>query len=62
MPPSLRLDKPFPELLEHARSLDFDGMDVTDHGHIPYAIILVRAMDDWKAKVRILLQCSRILY
>ncbi|KLO11925.1 hypothetical protein SCHPADRAFT_876192 [Schizopora paradoxa] len=50
MPPSLRLDKPFPALLEHARSLDFENMDVTDHGHIPYAVILVRAMDDWKAK------------
>ena len=53
MPPSLRLDKPFPALLEHARSLDFENMDVTDHGHIPYAVILVRAIDDWKAKVRI---------
>lgn len=52
MPPSLRLDKPFPALLEHARSLDFENMDVTDHGHIPYAVILVRAMDDWKSKVR----------
>jgi len=50
MPPSLRLDKPFPALLEHAQSLDFENMDVTDHGHIPYAVILVRAMDDWKSK------------
>ncbi|ETW75674.1 hypothetical protein HETIRDRAFT_436723 [Heterobasidion irregulare TC 32-1] len=46
--PSLRIDKPFPELLEYATSLDFDGMDPTDHGHIPYVVILVRALDAWK--------------
>ncbi|KAH8109922.1 hypothetical protein DFH11DRAFT_841274 [Phellopilus nigrolimitatus] len=47
--PSLRIDKPFPALLEHARSLDLDAMDSTDHGHVPYVVILVRAMDIWKA-------------
>jgi len=46
---SLRIDKPFPALLETARALDFDSMDTTDHGHIPYVYILVRALDDWKA-------------
>ncbi|KAL5521178.1 hypothetical protein ACEPAG_9101 [Sanghuangporus baumii] len=46
--PSLRLDKPFPALLEYSRSLDFEAMDITDHGHIPYAVILVRALDMWK--------------
>jgi amyloid beta precursor protein binding protein 1 len=48
---SLRIDKPFPALLEHAVSLDFAGMDPTDHGHIPYVVILVRAMQDWKNAV-----------
>ncbi|KAH9060516.1 hypothetical protein EDB87DRAFT_1683470 [Lactarius vividus] len=47
--PSLRIDKPFPALLQAARALDFDAMDTTDHGHIPYVYILVRALDDWKA-------------
>ncbi|CAE6413915.1 unnamed protein product [Rhizoctonia solani] len=47
--PSLRIDKPFPELLEHSLSLDFPAMDPTDHGHVPYVYILVRAMHDWKA-------------
>ncbi|KAL5504879.1 hypothetical protein ACEPAH_7542 [Sanghuangporus vaninii] len=46
--PSLRIDKPFPALLEYARSLDFGTMDITDHGHIPYTVILVRALDIWK--------------
>jgi len=46
--PSLRIDKPFPALLQAARAFDFDAMDTTDHGHIPYVYILVRALDDWK--------------
>ncbi|KAI0045934.1 hypothetical protein FA95DRAFT_1560626 [Auriscalpium vulgare] len=46
--PSLRVDKPFPELLNHALQLDLKNMDPTDHGHIPYVVILVRALEDWK--------------
>ncbi|QRV78421.1 NEDD8-activating enzyme E1 regulatory subunit [Ceratobasidium sp. AG-Ba] len=46
--PSLRIDKPFPELLEHSLALDFATMDPTDHGHVPYVCILIRAMHDWK--------------
>jgi amyloid beta precursor protein binding protein 1 len=46
--PSLRITDPFPTLLEHATSLDFSKMDPTDHGHVPYVIILVRVLDDWK--------------
>lgn len=51
--PSLRIDKPFPALLDYACSIDMDAMDNTDHGHIPYVIILVRALDAWRAAVRI---------
>lgn len=36
-------------------SLDFENMDVTDHGHIPYVIILVRLLEEWKQTVRIVL-------
>jgi len=46
--PSLRIDKPFPALLDYALSLDFDNMDQTDHGHIPYVVILVRVLEEWK--------------
>lgn len=49
--PSLRIDKPFPSLLQHAMSLDFAKMDPTDHGHIPYVVILVRAIEEWKTSV-----------
>lgn len=32
-------------------SLDFANMDPTDHTHIPYIPILVRALQDWKNMV-----------
>ncbi|KAF9218592.1 hypothetical protein BS17DRAFT_791049 [Gyrodon lividus] len=46
--PSLRVDKPFPALREHALSLDFASMDPTEHGHIPYVVILVHVLENWK--------------
>ncbi|EIW75998.1 hypothetical protein CONPUDRAFT_111872 [Coniophora puteana RWD-64-598 SS2] len=46
--PSLRIDKPFPALLQHALSLDYEKMDSTEHGHTPYVYILVKAMEGWK--------------
>ena len=55
--PSLRLDSPFPTLLEAALAVDFDGLDETEHAHVPYALILVRAMHDWKAAVRLITVC-----
>ncbi|KAF9531366.1 hypothetical protein CPB83DRAFT_848913 [Crepidotus variabilis] len=45
---SLQIDKPFPALLKYATSLDFENMDVTDHGHVPFVIILVRVLEEWK--------------
>ncbi|KAF7360342.1 NEDD8-activating enzyme E1 regulatory subunit [Mycena venus] len=47
--PSLRIDKAFPALYDYATTLDFASMDPTDHTHVPYVIILVRALADWKA-------------
>ncbi|TFK45262.1 hypothetical protein OE88DRAFT_1715442 [Heliocybe sulcata] len=46
--PSLRIDKPFPELHAHAMSIDFEKMDPTEHAHVPYVVILVSALEDWK--------------
>ncbi|OCH96719.1 hypothetical protein OBBRIDRAFT_787289 [Obba rivulosa] len=48
--PSLRITRPFPELLQWARELDFDNVDPTTHAHIPFVVILVRAVDEWRAK------------
>ena len=52
--PSLRIDKPFSALVNYAMSVDFENMDVTDHGHIPYIVILVRVLEDWKKAVSLL--------
>lgn len=49
--PSLRIDKPFPALLQYAQSLDLDALDPTDHGHVPYVILLVKLMEQWKQEV-----------
>jgi hypothetical protein len=49
--PSLRLDQPFPVLEKWATELDFKTMDQTDQSHIPYVVLLVRALADWKKEV-----------
>ena len=49
--PSLRIHKPFQALVDHALSLDLENMDPTDHGHLPYVVLLVRALEDWKKSV-----------
>lgn len=48
---TLRIDKPFSALVEHARSLDLDNMDSTEHSHVPWAILLVKTALEWKATV-----------
>lgn len=47
----LRLTCPFPALLEYALSFDFNKMNSTEHSHIPYIIILLQALEKWKATV-----------
>lgn len=51
--PSLRIDKAFPALEAHALALEFENMDLTDHSHVPYVVILVRALHEWREKVRL---------
>ena len=45
----LRLDAPFPQLLDYALSLDVDAMDSADHGHLPAVVIVLRALEEYKA-------------
>lgn len=49
--PSLRLTNPFPALKQWADDLDYDALDPTDHGHVPFTIILVKEAELWKAEV-----------
>ncbi|KAK6628877.1 hypothetical protein RUM43_002694 [Polyplax serrata] len=44
----LRLDKPFPTLVDHINSIDLNKMELKDHAHVPYLIILFKYLEDWK--------------
>lgn len=40
--PDLRLDKPFPSLVQHINSVKLEEMELKDHAHVPYLIILYK--------------------
>ncbi|XP_072940761.1 NEDD8-activating enzyme E1 regulatory subunit [Epargyreus clarus] len=44
----LRLDVPFQPLLEYLDSIDIDAVDLKDHGHIPWIVILYKAIKKWQ--------------
>ncbi|WFD29787.1 hypothetical protein MSPP1_000800 [Malassezia sp. CBS 17886] len=44
----LRLTRPFPELDAFARSFDLHTDDAMARGHIPYVVVLLRALHDWR--------------
>ncbi|GAA6023412.1 hypothetical protein JCM11491_006463 [Sporobolomyces phaffii] len=46
----LRLNAPFPELIEFAKNeFDYSTMDSAQHSHVPAVVILVKALEEWKA-------------
>ena len=47
----LRLDCPWPELSHLASTFDYTQMDAFEHGHVPYIIILLRALETYKQLV-----------
>ncbi|KAK9367806.1 hypothetical protein V1509DRAFT_625390 [Lipomyces kononenkoae] len=46
----LRLDCPWPELEKFADAIDLDTLDETDHAHVPYVVILLKYLKQWKAE------------
>lgn len=46
----LRLLTPWPELVEFARNMtkDMDSLDSYEHGHLPYAVILLCYLEKWR--------------
>ncbi|KAL4279358.1 hypothetical protein GQ457_03G011260 [Hibiscus cannabinus] len=44
----LRLNNPWPELRGFAEAIDLNVQDPVAHKHIPYVVILVKMVDDWK--------------
>src|ERR1700761_652809 len=46
----LRLLRPWPALLEYAslKTKDLQSMDDHEHGHVPYLILILYCLDEWK--------------
>ncbi|XP_071476707.1 NEDD8-activating enzyme E1 regulatory subunit-like [Diadema antillarum] len=44
----LRLDRPFPSLVEFADTFDLSAMSKQDHMHTPYLILLYKFLSKWK--------------
>ena len=53
----LRLDCPWPELQKLASTLDLSEMDDFEHGHVPYILILLKFLDEWRQLVSPLYKC-----
>lgn len=45
---SYRLLNPFPELRTYFESFDLDLMELKDHAHIPFVVILYKYLQDYK--------------
>lgn len=44
----LRIDNPWEELKHYADSIHLNELDDTDHAHIPYIVIFLKALTAWK--------------
>lgn len=44
----LRLTRPWPALSAYAADYKVDGIDSMDHSHIPFVVILLRQLREWK--------------
>jgi len=44
----LRLTDPFPELRRFVDSIVMESLDDMQHGHVPYVVILIKAIDAWR--------------
>lgn len=40
--PDLRLDRPFKMLKDHLDAMDLEEMDLKDHSHVPYVVVLYK--------------------
>jgi len=47
-PIDLRLSDPFPDIVNYAMSVDLDNLDSHLHSHVPYPVLLIRALSVWK--------------
>jgi len=49
----LRLDVPWPELARLGETLNLEEMDDFEHGHVPYILILLKFLQEWKKTVHL---------
>jgi len=47
--PDLRICEPFPELVSFCDSFNLSSMDSQFHGHVPFVVILYKALAKWRA-------------
>ena len=45
----LRLEDPFPALKKFFDSIDLEKLDFKTHSHVPYVVILYKALKQWQA-------------
>ena len=46
--PDLRIMQGFEELYEYCHSVDLESLSDMDHAHMPYIVILTKALQEWK--------------
>mmetsp|Transcript_14646 Transcript_14646/g.15344 ORF Transcript_14646/g.15344 Transcript_14646/m.15344 type:complete len:613 (-) Transcript_14646:64-1902(-) len=46
--PDLRINAPFPDLVEYCNKFDLSNQDSVQHSHTPYVVILYYALVNWK--------------
>ncbi|KAI9258570.1 hypothetical protein BY458DRAFT_517952 [Sporodiniella umbellata] len=46
----LRLNCPFPELMDHVAQYDLESLDQTDHAHVPFVIVLLKFVEAYKQR------------
>ncbi|KAJ3007038.1 UNVERIFIED_CONTAM: NEDD8-activating enzyme E1 regulatory subunit, partial [Siphonaria sp. JEL0065] len=46
----LRLDCPFPELVDYCNSFDLPSLENMPFAHVPYVVILSKCLQEWRAK------------
>ncbi|TKR78323.1 hypothetical protein L596_019146 [Steinernema carpocapsae] len=44
----LRLDRPFPALLEYISKIDLDSMNYEEHSHVPFGVLYFKALEKWR--------------
>jgi amyloid beta precursor protein binding protein 1 len=57
---TLRIDTPFKALEDYALGLDLESMDSMEHSHVPYVLLLVRALRTFEVGQNLTANSSRV--